>query len=332
MKHLLPQTPYFKTNLHTHTTISDGKLSPEEVKALYKSKGYQVLCITDHNIIVDHSNMNEPDFLMLTGMEINLNQETYRPRLDGKTYHFNLISKRPDQRWSPGKVHGKFPGGLEYEKNMICEEMDYSHTPEAANAVIAKANEMGFLVMYNHPTWSCHSYLDYTPLKGLWGMELRNSECCLLGINENNFRVFKDISNSGNKIYPLGTDDLHGARAAGLSWIMVGASQLDYDSVIAALEKGDFYMSCGPEISSLSIDGNILKITCSDAKAITLECTGRFSRRAVADEGSVIREAEFDLTVFKERTYGDPSMYVYLTVTAADGTYAATRAYYLDEL
>ena len=46
----------------------------------------------------------------------------------------------------------------------------------------------------------------------------------------------------------------------------------------------------------------------------------------------MIREAEFDLTVFKERTYGDTSMYVHLTVTAADGTYAATRAYYLDEL
>ena len=43
IKHLLPAVPkYFKTNLHTHTTISDGKLSPEEVKELYKSKGYQV--------------------------------------------------------------------------------------------------------------------------------------------------------------------------------------------------------------------------------------------------------------------------------------------------
>jgi len=332
MKYLLPQTPYFKTNLHTHTTISDGKLPPEEVKALYKSKGYQVLCITDHNIIVDHSNMNEPDFLLLTGMEINLNHEGYRPGLCGKTYHFNLISKRPDQHWSPGRILSKYPGGLEYEKDMICEEMDYSHTPEAANAVIAKANEMGFLVMYNHPTWSCHSYTDYAPLKGLWGMEVRNSECCLLGINENNFRVFKELSNLGNKIFPLGTDDLHSVRAAGLSWIMVGAPQLDYASIITALEKGDFYMSCGPEIFSLSIDGNILKISCSDAKVISLESAGRFSRRAVAEEGSVIREAGFDLTGLKEKMDGDPSMYVYLTVTAADGTYAATRGYYLNEL
>lgn len=37
VKRLLPAVPkYFKTNLHTHTTISDGKLSPVEVKEMYK--------------------------------------------------------------------------------------------------------------------------------------------------------------------------------------------------------------------------------------------------------------------------------------------------------
>ena len=69
VKHLLPQVDrYFKANLHTHSTISDGKLSREEVKEAYKALGYQILCLTDDNTIVNHSDMNEPDFLMLTGM------------------------------------------------------------------------------------------------------------------------------------------------------------------------------------------------------------------------------------------------------------------------
>lgn len=39
-KHLLPPVEkYFKANLHTHTTISDGRLTPQEMKALYKAKG-----------------------------------------------------------------------------------------------------------------------------------------------------------------------------------------------------------------------------------------------------------------------------------------------------
>lgn len=331
MKHLLPQTQYYKANLHTHSTISDGQLSPQEVKQTYKDLGYQILALTDHNIIVDHSDMNEADFLMLTAVEINHNNENYRPRFDGQVYHLNLIAKRPDNLWSPSKAPHKYPGGLEYEKYMHCEQMDMSYGPEAVNAMIAKANEMGFLVMYNHPTWSGQSYPDYAPLKGLWAMELRNSECCMLGNNENNPRVFKDLLNLGNRIYPVGTDDMHKPRAAGLSWIMVGAPQLRYDSVIEALEKGDFYMSCGPQIHSLSIDGNILKITCSDAQNITLESHGRFARRAAAEGDNWLRQAEFDLTRFFEKADSE-NMYIHLTVTAPDGTYAATRAYYLNEL
>ena len=84
VKHLLPQTQYFKANLHTHSTISDARLSPQEVKQAYKDLGYQILAITDHNIIVDHSAMTEPDFLMLTGIEVNHNHQNYRPRFDGQ--------------------------------------------------------------------------------------------------------------------------------------------------------------------------------------------------------------------------------------------------------
>jgi histidinol phosphatase-like PHP family hydrolase len=72
-KHLFPQVErFFKANLHTHSNISDGKLTPQEAKDGYKALGYQILCLTDHNIIVDHSAMNDPDFLMLTGIEINV--------------------------------------------------------------------------------------------------------------------------------------------------------------------------------------------------------------------------------------------------------------------
>ena len=68
IRHLLPPVSrYFKTNLHAHSTLSDGEFSPQEVKALYKAKGYQILSITDHNLVADHSSMNEADFLLLTG-------------------------------------------------------------------------------------------------------------------------------------------------------------------------------------------------------------------------------------------------------------------------
>ena len=328
---LLPQVDrYFKANLHTHSTISDGKLTPEEVKDAYKALGYQILCITDHNTIANHSDMNDPDFLMLTGMEININAPSINS-VGAKTYHMNLIAKKPDNIWSPSKVFRKHPAAAEYEDKMQCEEMDLQYDIDSVNAMIAKANEKGFLVMYNHPSWSCQNYLDYAPLKGLWGMELRNTECCLLGYNENNFRVYRDLLMLGNRIYPLGTDDMHRPRALGQSWIMVGASDLSYSSVITALEKGDFYMSCGPEITSLRIEGDVLKVTCSDAQRINLETYGRFAR-VVNAEDAPLREAEFPLDAFFAKVDGDPNACIYITVTAPDGSYAATRAYFLEEL
>ena len=40
-KYLLPETGHFyKANLHAHSTLSDGRLTPEELKAAYKAHGY----------------------------------------------------------------------------------------------------------------------------------------------------------------------------------------------------------------------------------------------------------------------------------------------------
>ena len=38
---------WYKANLHTHTTVSDGALSPAERVEQYREAGYSVLAITD---------------------------------------------------------------------------------------------------------------------------------------------------------------------------------------------------------------------------------------------------------------------------------------------
>ena len=39
---------FFKGNTHAHSTMSDGRLSPEEVFETYQSSGYDFLALTDH--------------------------------------------------------------------------------------------------------------------------------------------------------------------------------------------------------------------------------------------------------------------------------------------
>lgn len=58
---------WYKGNLHTHTTLSDGRLTPEECVSLYKSKGYDFLSITDHWKV--SSNCFQNGMLLLSGGE-----------------------------------------------------------------------------------------------------------------------------------------------------------------------------------------------------------------------------------------------------------------------
>ncbi len=66
-------------NLHTHTHLSDGHLSPEEVIARYKELGYDFLAITDHDDWIPEGYWQtipraDPDLVVFVGVEID-----YRP-------------------------------------------------------------------------------------------------------------------------------------------------------------------------------------------------------------------------------------------------------------
>ena len=153
----------------------------------------------------------------------------------------------------------------------------------------------------------------------------------MIGHNENNARVYKEMLANGIPVFPVGTDDMHYRRSLGKSWIMVGATALSYGSVIAAMERGDFYMSCGPEITALYVEDNVLTVTCSDAQQVTVETHGRQARMVHAD-GALLQEAAFPLENLLPKIEKDANAFIYVTVTAADGSYATTRAYSVKEL
>lgn len=156
-KHLLPLVnQYFKANLHTHSTISDGKMTREEVKKAYKALGYQILCLTDHNTIANHSDMNEPDFLMLTGAEIDITAPSTN-NSDAQTYHLNLIAKEPDNLWYPANVKCWFPKVEKYESKIQYDNMDLKYNTDSVNTMIAKANKKAFLLCITIPPGPCRA-------------------------------------------------------------------------------------------------------------------------------------------------------------------------------
>ena len=83
---LLPEGgQFYKANLHLHTTVSDGQMTPEEIKEAYRARGYSILAFTDHEIFVPHNDLTDENFLALNAHEIAVDEITvqgdrYQPR------------------------------------------------------------------------------------------------------------------------------------------------------------------------------------------------------------------------------------------------------------
>lgn len=339
MKHLLPPVKqYFKTCLHAHSTVSDGKLTPEEVRDAYRAEGFQILAMSDHSVIAEHQHLNLPDFLMLTSSEISISEAKY---IKGEPYtvrcrHLNIISKDPYRLWQPMYVPEEQMTG--YYKGTEHGGMPRTYDNENINAIIDLCNKEGFLVIYNHPVWSLEYYPDYSPMKGLWGFEYRNTGSIISGYDENNSRIYDDFLQLGNRMVPVIADDMHsqkvkgGVKSLGGGWVMIGAEKLEYGCVMEAMERGDVYASCGPEITSLTLDGDELTVTCSPAVRVQLLTHTRNVKSQCPEEEEPLTQAVFNLKTWREKYSESPNSFIRLVVTTADGTYAVTRAYWKDEL
>lgn len=333
MKHLLPAVDtYYKANLHAHSTVSDGKLTAEQVKEEYKRRGYSILALTDHELCFAHPELNDESFLTLTSYELMTYDKN--PRMNSKTYHLNLIAKNPNNRW---QFHhpGLRPYIEKYADQLIYDEaMIRTYDLNEINSIIAKANEKGFLVTYNHPVWSLQDGRDYLGLKGLWAAEVFNYGSYLSGFDEDMSQCYQELLKQGNFLFPVAADDSHNYADIGGGWVMVGAKALSYDAVIEALEKGDFYASTGPEIRSLKVDGDTITITCSEAANINLVTHGRLCKRVFPKDGQPLTSAEFDISRWKAQITEDwqDKAFFRICVTDGSGRKAWTRGYRLSDL
>lgn len=338
-KYLLPRLgKFYKANMHTHTNISDGKFAPEQVKEKYKEKGYSIVAFTDHEIMLPHPELRDDSFLPITSYEIQLRDRSI-PGFYDKRYHLNVYSPDPDRYLS--KTYCKKDAWWGNIVNYFTEEMakvgleERFYSKNFAQKMIDMANEEGMLVSYNHPVWSLQSFNDYSGLKGLWGVEWYNNECVQLGYYDTTAPI-TDLLSEGERVFPLATDDSHKEKSIGGGWIMLKARKLDYDTVFAALKRGDFYSSTGPEIKSLYLEGDKVVIKTSAVKQIALITD---MREAVTIDSFGTRESVYggELSLAKliknrDAIGSSHKSFFRIEVTDKYGKKALTRAYFLDEL
>ena len=67
MKHILisKEKNQYVANLHCHTTLSDGRKTPEEIRDAYKEQGYSIVAFSDHDNYFDHSDFCTDDFVAI---------------------------------------------------------------------------------------------------------------------------------------------------------------------------------------------------------------------------------------------------------------------------
>ena len=333
-KYLLPEAgQFYKANLHAHSTISDGRLTPEQLKDAYKQHGYSVLCITDHDLMVPHHDLSDPDFLMLTGFEMEFDEERRPYRPHPKTCHICLValdeSIDTQPCWHREKYADKAKRSLvKYDPNEPDFEREF--TPECINEAIRICREKGFFVTYNHPVWSLERYPDYSQYEGMHAMEISNYSSIVSGWQDYNSSVYDDFLSQDKRIFVQGADDNHNRQQpdhprwdsfGGFIWIK--APRLDYRSIADALVKGHFYASQGPEIYELYLEDDVLHVECSPAFRINCITQARNCKAAYGETGAPATHASFQIQ--------PEDGYVRISVQDAHGLRADTQAYFTDE-
>ena len=64
--------PWFKANLHCHTTLTDGNMTAAQVKDHYKANGYSIVAYTDHSKFAWYPELQDKDFLGKRTINTNL--------------------------------------------------------------------------------------------------------------------------------------------------------------------------------------------------------------------------------------------------------------------
>lgn len=341
-KDLLPSgVNWYRANFHCHTKHSDGALTPAQVKEAYKNHGYSIVAYTDHDVLLDHSDLNDEGFLALTSSEYAVNQAQpgfpeifdtgISPWVRKKCMHLNIYAKDP---------HNTFMPATDINQNWIlkdrypdtkCDGFIREYTIENINEMIRRCNEAGFLVQLNHPYWSLNEREDYINLKGLWGLEILNYATELETGSEYCPYIYDDMLRNGmyNLVCTMGDDNHNhaGFRESFGGSTMIGAKELKYDQIIEAMEKGHIYCTSGrdnpPQFTALYVEDNMIKIDCTPVTNININGYGRADRHITAPEGETITHAEFSLR--------ESDVYFRVSLRDEYGNNAHTHTYFVKD-
>lgn len=248
---------FYRGNLHTHSTLSDGKLDPKEVCTRYRERGYDFICLSDH--FMPHYNYPIADTrpFRTNNFTTILGAECHAPATEqGEKWHILAVGLPHD-----------FPPNTDHETG-----------PELAQRCL----DAGAFVAIPHPEWYALTAGDAASIPGAHAVEVYNHTSQVLNGRGGGSYYLDDILNTGRRINALACDDAHWVagedqnRDAFGGWVMVKAEQNEPEALLTALKLGRYYSSQGPEINNVAVDGDFITIDTSPCFQISV--VGRASK------------------------------------------------------
>lgn len=250
-----PRGVWLRGNLHTHTTESDGELSPADTVRAYAELGYDFLAISDHDLLTD------PEPLAAdVGMALIRAEEVtaFGPHMLAVGISC-LVAPDPERQ-------------------------------RCINEISAAG---GFSVL-NHPNWGRrfvhfrHEMMEQ--LEGYLGIEIYNGVIEVLEGSPLALDRWDRLLSSGRRLWGFANDDTHWTNSIGRGWNCVQCTEATPAAILDALRAGRFYASTGVAIEVISLDASSLRIQAPNAHRIRL--IGAHGRLLAQSDGS---DAEFDV-------------------------------------
>jgi hypothetical protein len=295
---------FWRGNLHTHSTRSDGVLKPEEVCRRYQAEGYDFLALTDHFIgafgypIVDTVPFRTDRFTTILGAELHSG-----PMLNGELWHILAVGLPPD--FAPPDTPG----------------FDVHPGMETGPELAERARAAGAFVAVAHPQWSGLTLADARSIEAAHAVEIYNHGCWAGCDRADGFGIADLLLTEGRRLSLCATDDAHFSEPDHFGgWVMVKAEENDPVALVEALKAGNYYSSQGPEIRSVAITSKTVDVECSAAVSVIIQGAGTGAR---AVHGHSMTRA----SVSRERLGASPWLRV--TVVDAAGKRAWSQPYWV---
>ena len=243
---------FWRGNLHTHSTRSDGVLAPQEVCRRYKAEGYDFLALTDHFIgaygypIVDTMPFRDAGFTTILGAEVHSGAMA-----NGELWHILAVGLPPD--FAPSNSPDFLPVA------------DQETGPEIA----ARAVAAGAFVAIAHPQWSGLTLADARSITAAHAVEIYNHGCAAGCDRPDGFAIADLLLSEGRHLTMIATDDAHFYEPDHFGgWVMVKSVENTPEALLAALKAGHFYSSQGPELRDVRLKGDKVVVECSAVSSV----------------------------------------------------------------